>query len=324
MSRRLILFLAIAAAATPSQAWLASGHEQIADIAWTQLSQSARKEVAEILQAGDKDFVPASDSEADVRAAFRRSATWADWIKQHKEGIFEPEILAWNAKFQPDYDANDPNGEAHRCKRWHYFDVPVRYGGPKPGVESSNALVCLTVARYEFSILNRQSTKDRKTQCWWLYWMEHVIGDLHQPLHCVSDHKYEVTGDAGGNLFKLGVGTPENPDRMMNLHFMWDRGIATAVTADFGSAAKVDDVSAKWSELYKPTEQDARNLDFEKWIDAGAKLSVSAAYDGIERDGKPSDEYMKRLNDVARRQAVLAGFRLAREIELGLGTLKPD
>gem|GEM_PF-6633929 len=230
MSR--VFFLLVVAVSPGAHAWWGNGHEQVADIAWTRLKPLAKSEIAEILKAGDVDFRPKSDEEKDVRAAFRKAATWSDWAKDHKEGTFEDWIIAWNAKFQPGYDPKDANREAHRCKRWHYFDIPIRYKGEKPGVEGSNALIALTTARYEFAIMGRQEPKDRKGQCWWLYWITHVVGDLHQPLHCVSSYEFEANGDAGGNLFKLGIGFPDNPDRKMNLHALWDSGVETAIAVE--------------------------------------------------------------------------------------------
>jgi hypothetical protein len=42
-------------------------------------------------------------------------------------------------------------------------------------------------------------------------------------------------------------------------------------------------------------------------------------YSGIARDGKPSDEYRAKQAKLCRRLAVLAGFRLANELNRGLG-----
>ena len=55
-----------------------------------------------------------------------------------------------------------------------------------------------------------------------LSWLIHLIGDIHQPLHCVthitSQHP-APEGDRGGNSFKL-KGTPNN------LHSVWDSSVS--------------------------------------------------------------------------------------------------
>lgn len=313
------LTLAVLVAPVSASAWLARGHEQIADIAWSRLSDRTKAEIGQILASGDSEFVPADSTEASIRAAFRKASTWADWIKEHKEGQFERDIEAWNAMFQPGYSPQDTNREAHRCKRWHYFDVPIHVKEGEPGVEGSNALVAMTTARYEFAILGRQSPSDRRTQCWWLYWLTHVIGDLHQPLHCVSSYEHEPHGDAGGNLFKLGITFP-NSDRKANLHFLWDQGIENAIAMEAGQSADPEAVTARWVAAHSPQPASVDSIKFADWIAEGAKLARDTVYAGIDRDGQPTPGYLTQQAEVCRRQAVLAGFRLAREIEAGLGT----
>ena len=309
-----------ALAFTICHAWYERGHEQVADVAWTLLSTDTKTELGAILKAGDTDCRPASDSESDVRAAFRKAAVWADWVKSHTDGQYEPEIKVWNAMFQPGFEDTDTDREAVRCKRWHYFDVPIRYKGAKPGVEPSNALIAMTTARYEFSILAREPVKDRKSQCWWLYWLEHVIGDLHQPLHCVSSFEFEPTGDAGGNLFKLGIGTAEHPDRKINLHSLWDQGVERALELEPLMPSDVESVTARWMAANKPTQEELDKIQFSQWIADGAKLAEIAAYEGIQRDGVPSKDYLAREATIVKKQIVLAGYRLAAELEKGLGT----
>lgn len=318
--RALTVTIGVASLFPFAQAWLPKGHEQVADVAWSLLSERARKEVGEILRAGDPAYRPVGEKEQDVRAAFRKSSTWADWIKEDKTSVFEPLVLAWNAKFQPGYDPSDPNREAHRCRRWHYFDVPIRFKGEKPGVEGSNALIALTSARYEFASLSRQPIKDRASQVWWLYWMNHIVGDLHQPLHCVSSHEHEEAGDAGGNRFRLGVPYPDNANRMMNLHFYWDAGVDHAIQSEFPTDPGPETVTEKWLASHTFPVETVNNMDISSWIVAGAKMAEESVYEGVSPNGKPSEEYARRHEAVCRSQVVLAGHRLAREIELGLGT----
>jgi len=317
---RYLTCIALTLAFGTTHAWHERGHQQVADIAWTRLKPEVRIEIAEVLKAGELSFRPASDSERDVRAAFRGAAVWADWVKVHPESQFEDMVKTWNAKYQPGYDPADTDGEAHRCKRWHYFDLPIRARGAKPGVHGSNALIALTTARYELGVLGREVVKDRKSQCWWFYWVEHVIGDLHQPLHCASSYELEPGGDAGGNLFKLGVPIPDNPDRMMNLHFFWDRGIDNAIALEPDQSSDVEAVTDRWIRDSAPGDEAANDMDISHWIEEGAKMADDFVYTGIVRGGKPSDEYRAKQAKLCKRQAVLAGFRLANEINKSFGS----
>jgi len=55
-------------------------------------------------------------------------------------------------------------------------------------------------------------------------------------------------------------------------------------------------------------------MDIASWVTRGAKLAEEFAYTGIERDGVPSADYKSKQLDLCRKQAVLAGFHLAEEI----------
>src|SRR5439155_20249015 len=111
---------------------------------------------------------------------------------------------------------------------WHYTNVPyVTSGKPGPPPESTNIQERLAALRTEpLSAYN-------------LAWLIHLVGDVHQPLHCVSrftgSHLDETThadrGDLGGNLFKLD-------DPAKNLHSLWDDALgSTNSRAEFENTA---------------------------------------------------------------------------------------
>ena len=60
-------------------------------------------------------------------------------------------------------------------------------------------------------------------QAYDLSWLEHLVGDIHQPLHAVS--RYSVLhpgGDHGGNEFHLD----DPADPKLSLHWFWDSALA--------------------------------------------------------------------------------------------------
>src|ERR1041385_8803853 len=105
-----------------SGAWNGPGHEQIADIAWTKLNDKAKPEITKILKAADPAWKPAGNSEAAVRAAFRKAATFPDYIKLHRDTIYESvvNIDKLNKKFEPNIMSNGSDRERDRCKTFHY------------------------------------------------------------------------------------------------------------------------------------------------------------------------------------------------------------
>ena len=82
-----------------ASAWDDTGHIQVADSAWTQLNSRAKQQIAAILAKGDSRFRPHGNSEAAVRDAFRRAATFPDVIKSNRNTIYESMIPQMNRLF---------------------------------------------------------------------------------------------------------------------------------------------------------------------------------------------------------------------------------
>ncbi len=62
-----------------------------------------------------------------------------------------------------------------------------------------------------------------------LAWFEHLVGDVHQPLHVTARiTAFEQKGDAGGNGFCLGKTHPVGAHECSaNLHALWDDLLTT-------------------------------------------------------------------------------------------------
>ena len=304
-----VLLFAFLLVSVQASAWDETGHRQVADIAWSRLNDKAKKEIAAILIAGDPVFRPASESDADVREAFRKAAVFPDTIKFVKTTIYEDSLEAMNKTFFVTKPPDPKDSEDVRCKTWHYYDIPIRDSGTHAPKES-NALVALTKARTELLNLEGTATPDRKLQAWWLTWIGHLVGDLHQPLHCVSNYSSLPEGDAGGNLFTIKNPASDRPGR---LHGNWDGAITRAIAADKAQSlgATPDEISQRWGMDYAPTASDIANVDTMSWIKSGAALADTIVYVGIEKDQLPTKGYEQTQAPLCRRQAVLAGARLA-------------
>jgi S1/P1 Nuclease len=305
---------ALAVPTLNAAAWDATGHQQVADIAWAQLTPEAKKAVGQILMAGDPQFRPASTAEADVRAAFRKAATFPDVIKGDRTTDYEAIIPDMNLTFFKKDKPNPANNEHVLCKTWHYYDTPIRAAGAHP-VEDSNALNAFGLARMQFSTLQKAAMPDRKMQCWWLYWLEHITGDLHQPLHCVSSYEFfPDTGDAGGN--RLRVMDPKRPGRPSPLHGYWDGGITHAIATERKAEkpAGFEDITARWlaDPKLKPASADATKLDAAAWIKEGAAAADKVVYRDLKQNSELTDEYAAAQEEYCKKAAVLGGTRLAR------------
>lgn len=302
---RLVPFFVLALP-TLTLAWSGDGHQQIADIAWTKLTPTAKAKIEKILNAGEPKFQVGANG---VRDAFRYSATFCDYMKNKNDTIFEDIIPTMNSRFNA--NVASLGNEGSRCKTWHYYDEPIRYQGAKPEIDPSNADVALRLSINELAKLNKGGLSDLKTACWWLYWIEHVTGDLHQPLHCVSNYEANAKGDAGGNKVKIEKAEGSGNS---NLHSLWDGGIGRAVAEDrkAGLDPNVEKVSERWAmdSKLQPTAAQVNDLMPINWILNGAKLADTVVY-RLSNGSKPDGKYLADETALCRKQAVLAGFRLA-------------
>ena len=308
---------------TSAFAWDDVGHMQVADICWSRLDAKAKTEIGLILSAGEPKFRPVSLSEKDVRDAFRKASTFADFIKFSTSESYAEIIPKMNLLFQPATDPNDK--ESFLCKTWHYYDNPIRFMGATPAIKESNALKALAKATSELTKLEKAKKKDRMMQCWWLYWIDHVVGDLHQPLHCVSSFEFEtVNGDAGGNKFNIFAGTPT--PKTTRLHGYWDTAIGRAIGADrvAGLSPSVEDVTSRWSAdpAVAPKEADSLDLKVEDWVRSGAILADTVVYKDIAKNAAPSGAYISAQLALSKKQVVLAGFRMANLLNIAIGNGK--
>src|SRR5579872_3095202 len=126
-----------------------------------------------------------------------------DLLKHHPDYAT---ILTRNAPTDP--IPGFPDMKRHT--NWHYYDTPYAPDGAAPGHQDPPH------ALSELPRLIREISKaPDDLAAYDLLWIEHIEGDLHQPLHCDSRFlKSQPKGDAGGNGVILG--------ERRNLHSLWD------------------------------------------------------------------------------------------------------
>lgn len=346
MMRRIGLIGLMVAGTCFGWSWGATGHEVVAAIAWQRLDLSTKVEIAHILMRGDsatgtmnnepfthKCSIPSvpnallTDTYLDenVQPVFVLGSVWPDDIKRGKSTNFDSFIDQLNGSFKMDHVSES---EAVRCKSWHYVDYPLELGEDgviregkveKYPYSPSNAVAALnTILKPGLNKIPRDGVTTPDKRAVYLYFVEHLVGDLHQPLHCTGlfGAPFPESGDAGGNLFKLDKG---------NLHGLWDNGVDQAIK-DSGIVRQGDlpsfaiNVANRW--IAKTAEQ-PRPAQIEKqnpltWVVEGKELAISSVYEGVKMGEAPSDAYLKRMASVSRSQAILAGYRLAEWLKTAL------
>ena len=298
---------------TPAaQAWNATGHEVIAEIAWRNLKPAVRDKVLNLLKQHPhfaKHLEPAADATAVptdyALRVFMRAATWPDLMRS----------------------AKGKEREFHHGE-WHYIDFPIVVEGTdkntleippigeklEPGKPPQNILQALEWCIERLK--NPDAPADEKALA--LAWLEHLVGDIHQPLHCCSLFSADYPkGDRGGNLFMIKYHC--NSTR---LHAYWDE-----LLGGYMSFRLVDAVADKVIEKHPRAslEKELAVTKFPDWARESFAIARDVAYWGGQLKGVTQDvsiadgskvpdlpeKYDQLAHETGRQRVALAGYRLA-------------
>lgn len=294
-----------------ADAWNSTGHMAIAAIAYDHLTPRAKRNVNALLAAHRDHSMWLTEMNSSYQQPFRfefmKAATWPDDIRK-----------------TPD---DRPT--------WHYIDVPVIAPGFVPAISSTtiptpNAETQIGVE----TLILRSPTASTEDKSVALCWVEHLIGDIHQPLHVSTYFSKDFPfGDKGGNrevLLESEVASDpiESVARPRKLHAFWDD--LFGITKD---PEEIDAMAAR-IEARVPN-QSVRSLlhthrTVVSWVSEGHAVAAMDVY----KNGKLpiyydparatylvriTPEYIKMAHRIADRQAVLAGIRLANTLNAALG-----
>lgn len=309
--------IALALWAAPARAWDDFGHMEVAAAAYKRLTPEARRNVARLLKINPRysNWVVGARSGDEDRAAFMRAATWADSIK------LDPRYED-DAQTAPTAGQNVGYGDLFRHAYWHFVDQPFSPDGtPLIPAAAPNAATQIPLLR---TALGARHTGD-DVKSYDLVWLLHLVGDVHQPLHCVS--RYDAGdrhGDRGGNLVKIIGDTPppvcDDPRYCPfgppgELHAFYDDIL--------GAGYAVGPAEQAAEHLPKPDAKLAAVADEKVWIQEGLDLARKSIYVppiGIG-DGPFSvtPQYQKAAAELAQKRVALAGARLANLLNEALG-----
>jgi hypothetical protein len=297
---------ALALLTSQGNAWWDGGHETVAYIAYKKLTPATRTRVDAILKRNPKYDTWTKGIAANQQGlvAFVRAATWADCIKSSScaKGYTSDggDVPPGNATDNQNLGYDD-----HLMhKYWHFIDEPYSAGAPGQAPKQPNAL---TEIKLLADAIGTDESDDIKSYD--VVWLEHLVGDVHQPLHATSRFtKNHPGGDAGGNF----VAFCAKPCRD-ELHAYWD-GL-------LGDKPTIAVISATGGQLLKrKTPANAAESDPAKWVDESLALAESKVYvapisddndPGQTISQRPDAKYAAAATHVAKSQVLLAGYRLA-------------
>ncbi len=266
----------------------------VASIAYEQLPPASQQQSLAILQAHPmmakwKEQLE-KDKPTDPGAYFfMRASTWPDEIRRGNSPYDHPS--------------------------WHYIDYPLTPPNFPfvAGLEPENNIL-FGIKDCEKVLRDPASNPEQRAAS--LSWLIHLIGDLHQPLHCAElvTPQYPLPdGDRGGNLVFVSVGG--NP---INLHAFWDRLPGMIFSPPFAveSAGRIERTypAAALPDLVKDKDPVAWSLE-------GRTIAIDSAYlhgqlPGTAVDTKNSPiplppDYLAKGKIISDQRLALAGYRLA-------------
>ena len=229
--------------------WGCEGHQAVAMIAEKHMNRHALERVNQLLRSVPIDPALPRWCSSQGLDPMSDSATWADDIRKPR-----PETGPW-----------------------HYIDIPR--DAPKSAVAEScpASTGCITSAlQHQIEVLRSNNT-DSHTRADALRFIIHFVGDLHQPLHCVSNN------DLGGNCVPVDfMGNPpaeKNPEAESyspNLHGIWDFNILQRMKGMESVAQWADSIDRRFSSQTAGWQNAGINLD--DWAWESHELADSVVY----------------------------------------------
>lgn len=281
-----------AMAMVPAQgwAWGCEGHRTVARIAARHLSTHARQQVHALLTAHPIDSRLTRFCQPIDPDPFVDGATWADDVR-----------------------------DVQHTGAWHFLDIPRGARRGHAGAACPKKAGCVTTAiAAQIKILQSRAPNAQRANA--LRYVIHLVGDLHQPLHCTTND------DRGGNcvpvryfttapvLQKEKDGKPIIGDYKPNLHGIWDSSIlATELKARSVTLSQLAPALDKRFSAHIPGWM-AANVALEDWAWDSHELAETVAYGKLpkaipdEADNGPAT--CDEANHVAERMLAL-DLRLA-------------
>ncbi|MEP7308527.1 MAG: S1/P1 nuclease [Acidobacteriota bacterium] len=189
----LALALLVTLGRSDAFAWGCEGHQAIAILAEQVLGAASLQGLRAVLSGSPVDPSLRRGCLAVPSDIIADAATWAD-----------------------DQRAAEPSTSS-----WHFVNLPLslasRTANPAPFCVGGNCVIDAITKQFQ----TLKSSADRTQRANALRFIIHFVGDIHQPLHVVTN------GDRGGNCFPVTyfARSPEQDDRggfSPNLHAVWD------------------------------------------------------------------------------------------------------
>ena len=279
MFRLIVSFLIVSQSLS---AWWDAGHMTIAQIAYHELEPDVKDQVDQYMQVVSDPF--------PNHATFVTSSVWADDIIEEGVNAF----WSWHGAAYP----YDPDGVLTDAAQKEIID------------NLDNNGIVWAINQCMRTLRNPNASAWSKG--FMLRMLIHIVGDIHQPLHCASLYSKDFPkGDRAGTRFYI-----DHPN-YRSLHQIFDGAF------DLGGRRPqrpltdedqqfLDHLENKLTTAYpRSAFPQLCDQEIDHWRAESYQLAVDFAYHRMTPNGKVSDEVMQEGQLITGRQMTLAGYRLA-------------
>ena len=221
--------------------------------------------------------------------------------KQASEGIRE--LLGESGLLSVANWADEIRKDRPETAPWHFVNIPRNREDYVPARDcvTPDPGDCVVAAIERFQLVLADPSRSKQDRAEALKFLIHLVGDIHQPLHCLMDHE-------GGNSLEVLIdGERINPanEKAWNLHAVWD----TVVIKRAGvSEADYTRTLIDW--LDRQPVEDIPQGSAREWALESHRAAIATAYN-LPPDRNLGDRYFRSSLPVVGDRLARAGARLA-------------
>ncbi len=230
-----------------AHAWGCKGHQTVALIAERHLTPETQQWVQKLLSENPIDPKLNRYCGGASRDAMADASTWADDVRGERK--------------------NGP---------WHYIDIPrgSQHGPLEPYCGQAG---CVTKAIGEQLAILKDKSADAAKRAEALRYIIHFVGDLHQPLHTITN------ADEGGNCVPLKYlhrnPREHNHSYSPNLHSIWDSAIMERDAEGADPAEYAETLDALYAADIEGWQKAGIHVD--DWVWEGYDFAESVVYGNL-------------------------------------------
>jgi hypothetical protein len=204
--------------------------------------------------------------------------------------------------------ADDIRRERRETGPWHYVNIPlgsaydVSRDCPPP-----NTCVVQKIEEFLKVLTDKKASREQRAEA--LKFVVHFVGDIHQPMHAVKE-------GAGGNHVHVRFLSSSRCGRYdCNLHGAWDTSMILR------TGLRRQEYAERLEQLIKSEKLGSADGGTPgQWANESLRLAKAAwVQDGTDLD----EQYYQKEIKVVDRQMALAGLRLAKMLNDGIGKMTP-